>query len=186
MAEQYRTGSPAANSSGFLPINGDSPRVLILGSFPSIQSLRHCEYYGNQQNHFWKIMDSLFAIDHRLPYHKRIKYLTGHYIALWDVVQTCTRKGSADEEIREPLFNDISGFLTAYPTVRLIVLNGTAAGRYFHRINTTPAIENHILPSTSPANTRYTLTEKVKVWEIVRKNSEREKVTGRLPFHTEL
>ncbi len=186
MAEQYRICSPAANSSGFLPITGDSPRVLILGSFPSIQSLRHCEYYGNPQNHFWKIMDALFAIDHRLPYHERIKYLTGHHIALWDVVRTCTRKGSADEEIREPLFNDISGFLTTHPTVRLIVLNGATAGRYFHRMNLTPALKNHILPSTSPANTRYTLAEKVKTWEIVRKNCERKKVTGRLPFHTEL
>jgi len=175
MAEQYRICSPAANSSGFLPITGDSPRVLILGSFPSIQSLRHCEYYGNPQNHFWKIMDALFAIDHRFPYPERIKYLTGYHIALWDVVRTCTRKGSADEEIREPLFNDISGFLTAHPTVRLIVLNGATAGRYFHLLNMTPAIKNHILPSTSPANTRYTLAEKVKVWEIVRKNCERKK-----------
>ncbi|MDO9035443.1 MAG: DNA-deoxyinosine glycosylase [Methanoregula sp.] len=175
MAEQYRTGSPAANASGFLPINGDSPRVLILGSFPGIQSLRHCEYYGNPQNHFWKIMDALFAIDHRLPYHERIKYLTMHHIALWDVVQTCTRKGSADDEIRKPVFNDISGFLTAHPTVRLIVLNGTTAGRYFHRMNLALNIENHILPSTSPANTRYTLAEKVTVWKIVRSDSEKEK-----------
>ena len=186
MADQCRPNLPVANSSGFLPITGDSPRVLILGSYPSIQSLRHCEYYGNPQNHFWKIMDALFAIDHRLPYHERITHLNEHHIALWDVVRTCIRRGSADEEIREPLFNDISGFLTTHPTVRLIVLNGATAGRYFHRMNTTPDIENRILPSTSPANTRYTIVEKVKVWEIVRKNSEREKVTGRLPFHTEL
>ena len=186
MANQCRPNLPAANSSGFLPITGDTPRVLILGSFPSIKSLRHCEYYGNPKNHFWKIMDELFAIDHRLPYHDRITHLTGHHIALWDVVQICIRKGSADDEIREPVFNDISGFLTVHPTLRLIVLNGTTAGRYFHRMNVTPAIKNHILPSTSPANTRYTLAEKVKTWEIVRKNCERKKVTGRLPFHTEL
>jgi TDG/mug DNA glycosylase family protein len=172
MADQCRPNLPAANSSCFLPITGDSPRVLILGSFPSIQSLRHTEYYGNPQNHFWKIMDALFAIDHRLPYHERIKYLTGQHLALWDVVRTCTRKGSADEEIREPAFNDISGFLTAHPSVRLIMLNGATAGRYFRRMNLTPVIENHILPSTSPANTRYTLAEKVRGWEIVRENCE--------------
>ena len=185
MVEQCRPNLPAAKLSGILPITGNTPRVLILGSFPSIKSLRNCEYYGNPQNHFWKIMDALFAIDHRLSYHERIKNLTGHHIALWDVVRTCTRRGSADDEIREPVFNDMSGFLTAHPTVRLIVLNGATAGRYFRRMNMTPAIEIHILPSTSPANTRYTLAEKVIVWEIVRKNCEREKVTGRLPFHTE-
>jgi len=172
MTDQCRPNVPAADSSGFLPITGDSPRVLILGSFPSIQSLRHWEYYGNPQNHFWKIMDALFAIDHKLPYHERITHLTGHHIALWDVVQSCKRRGSADNEIRVPLFNDISGFLTAHPTVRLIVLNGATAGRYFHRMNMPSSIKNHILPSTSPANTRYTLAEKVGAWKIVRENCE--------------
>jgi TDG/mug DNA glycosylase family protein len=156
-------------------VAGNSPRVLILGSFPSIQSLRHSEYYGNPQNHFWKIMESLFTIDHMLPYRERVAQLTGHHIALWDVVRSCTRKGSADEKIREPLFNDISGFLTAHPTVRLVVLNGTTAGRYFRRMNIPPAIENHILPSTSPVNTRYSLAEKVRAWEIVRADSGRER-----------
>jgi TDG/mug DNA glycosylase family protein len=167
MTDQCRPNVPATNSSGFLPITGDSPRVLILGSSPSIQSLRHCEYYGNPQNHFWKIMDALYAIDHKLPYHKRITHLTGHNIALWDVIRICKRRGSADDKIREPVFNDISGFLTAHPTVRLIVLNGTAAGRYYHRMNMPPDTESNILPSTSPANTRYTLAEKVGAWKII-------------------
>lgn len=185
MADRCRPNLPAAKTPGFIPINGESPRVLILGSFPSIQSLRHTEYYGNPQNHFWKIMDALFEIDPLLPYHERIKYLTRHHIALWDVIQSCKRTGSADEEIREPIFNDISGFLTAHPTMRLVVLNGTAAGRYYRQMNMPQTIENRVLPSTSPANTRYTLAEKVRAWEIVRANSEYGKVTGRLPFHTE-
>ena len=74
MADQCRAGSPVATSAGFLPETGDSPRVLILGSFPSVKSLELCEYYGNPQNHFWKIMVALFAIDHRLPYRDRIPY----------------------------------------------------------------------------------------------------------------
>ncbi|PKL67712.1 MAG: DNA-deoxyinosine glycosylase [Methanomicrobiales archaeon HGW-Methanomicrobiales-1] len=158
---------PAA-STGFQPETGDTPRVLILGSFPSIQSLRHTEYYGNPQNHFWKIMESLFEIDHRLPYRDRVALLTGHHIALWDVVCSCSRKGSADEKIKEPVVNDIGGFLATHPTVQLIVLNGTAAGRYYHRKNPAPAVGSTILPSTSPANTRYTLAEKIKAWDIVR------------------
>jgi TDG/mug DNA glycosylase family protein len=175
MADIRRNSSDADLSAGFLPVTGDVPRVLILGSFPSVQSLRHSEYYGNPQNHFWKIMESLFAIDHLLPYQDRIAYLTGHHIALWDVVRSCSRRGSADEAIREPVFNDISQFLTAHPTVRLIVLNGTAAGRYFRRMNISTARETRILPSTSPANTRYTLAEKGEAWKIIRENSETEK-----------
>lgn len=174
MADTSRTRSPVAVTAGFHPVTGDVPRVLILGSFPSVQSLRHSEYYGNPQNHFWKIAEALFAIDHRLPYRDRIASLTDHHIALWDVVRTCTRRGSADEEIREPLFNDIGGFLAAHPTVRFIVLNGATAGRYFHRMNLAPAREYVVLPSTSPANTRYTLAEKIKAWEIIRLNDKNE------------
>ncbi|MHB8164431.1 MAG: DNA-deoxyinosine glycosylase [Methanoregula sp.] len=162
-------------STGFPPQTGDTPRVLILGSFPSVQSLRHTEYYGNPQNHFWKIMESLFEIDHRLPYQDRVALLTGHHIALWDVVCSCTRKGSADEMITEPSFNDISGFLATHPTVQLIVLNGMAAGRYYHRKNPAPAVGSTILPSTSPANTRYTLAEKTEAWKIIRLSEEKKK-----------
>jgi TDG/mug DNA glycosylase family protein len=174
MAELCRSGSDAATRAGFLPVTGDTPRVLILGSFPSVKSLEHLEYYGNPQNHFWKIIDALFAIDHRLPYQERITGLTRHHLALWDVISTCKRKGSADEAIQEPVFNDISGFLTAHPSVRLIVLNGGTAGRYFHRMNMTPVRKNSVLPSTSPANARYTLAEKVSAWEIVRTTCEKE------------
>jgi TDG/mug DNA glycosylase family protein len=175
MVDRCRITSPAATSAGLIPVAGDAPRILILGSFPSRQSIRRTEYYGNPLNHFWKIMEALFGVDHRLPYQKRTENLTGHHIALWDVIRTCTRTGSADEEIREPVFNDISGFLTAHPTVGLIVLNGTAAGRYYRRMNISPARENHILPSTSPANTRYTLAEKVRAWEMVRITCEKER-----------
>jgi double-stranded uracil-DNA glycosylase len=168
-----KTSHPAA-LAGFHPETGDSPRVLILGSFPSIQSLCHSEYYGNPQNHFWKIMESLFGIDHRLPYRDRVAYLTGHAVALWDAVASCSRKGSADEKIKEPVFNDIYGFLATHHTVQLIVLNGTAAGRYYHRMHPAPAVRSIVLPSTSPANTRYTLAEKIQAWEIVRAICEKE------------
>ncbi|MDP3564029.1 MAG: DNA-deoxyinosine glycosylase [Methanoregula sp.] len=173
MADLCRTGFSPGDPAGFPAVAGDTPRILILGSFPSVLSLRHTEYYGNPQNHFWKIMDQLFGINHLRPYRERIACLTGHRIALWDVVRTCTRAGSADEQIREPVFNDISGFLTAHPTVQLIVLNGSTAGRYYRRMHLPHAIEHHILPSTSPANTRYTLAEKINAWQIVRANCEK-------------
>ncbi len=175
MAERCEAGSNETASAGFLPVTGATPRILILGSFPSIQSLRHSEYYGNPQNHFWKIIESLFAIDHRLPYRERVAYLTAHHIALWDVIRTCSRKGSADERIKEPVFNDIAVFLAAHPTVQLMVLNGTATGRYYNQIKLPSDIESIVLPSTSPANTRYTLAEKVGAWKIVRENCQREK-----------
>jgi TDG/mug DNA glycosylase family protein len=185
MADLCRIHPPDTTSAGFLPETSNTPRVLILGSFPSVKSLRYSEYYGNPQNHFWKIMESLFGIDYQLPYPNRVACLTRNHIALWDVVQSCTRKGSADEEIREPVFNDICWFLTTYPTVNLIVLNGTAAGRYFLRMNLPHVIENCILPSTSPANTRFTLEEKTEAWKIIRVYGKREQSPADSTLHTE-
>jgi double-stranded uracil-DNA glycosylase len=115
--------------SGLLPISGNHIKVLILGSFPGKQSLIKNEYYGNTKNHFWQIIEILFHIDRHLPYRSRTFQLTEYGIALWDVICTCNREGSADNRIRDPVFNDIAGFLESNPSVHLIVLNGSAAGR---------------------------------------------------------
>jgi TDG/mug DNA glycosylase family protein len=156
------------SAQGLPPISGHHPLVLTLGSFPSQRSLASNEYYGNPKNQFWKIMESLFSIDHQLPYALRCILLSGHGIALWDVVASCDRPGSADSRIREPVFNDLAGFLASHPTLKLVALNGAAAGSYFLKSGVPPALPSVILPSTSPANARSSLPEKVRQWEIIR------------------
>jgi double-stranded uracil-DNA glycosylase len=159
--------SDSCFNRGLPPVHGDMPEILILGSFPGRQSLLKKEYYGNPGNHFWHIIEALFLIDRHLSYPVRISRLMDHRIALWDVISTCSRKGSADTRIRHPVFNDLAGFLAAFPTVRFIALNGSSAGRYYHQLNITASVPAAVLPSTSPANTRFTLSEKVRKWEIV-------------------
>jgi TDG/mug DNA glycosylase family protein len=158
----------ACPETGFPPVHGEFPEVVILGSFPSRQSLLKKEYYGNPQNHFWHIMEVLYNIDRKLPYSVRTSRLAEHRIALWDLLSSCCRTGSADIRIREPVFNDLAGFLASNPTFRLIVLNGSAAGRYYYQLAISTPVPAVILPSTSPANTRFALAEKVKAWEIIR------------------
>ncbi len=160
--------TPAAcHVRGLPPVLGELPEVVILGSFPSQQSLMKKEYYGNPRNHFWHIIEVLFSLDRHLPYGVRTSWLMDHRIALWDVISTCSRKGSADTRIRNPVFNDLAGFLAAFPTVRFIALNGCSAGRYYRQLNITASVPAAVLPSTSPANTRFTLSEKVRRWEKV-------------------
>jgi len=73
--------------------------------------------------------------------------------------------------IRDPVYNDLTGFLAAHPTIRLVVLNGTAAGRFWHAATGSsplPAgIPVLILPSTSPANARIPIAEKIRSWEVI-------------------
>lgn len=153
---------------GLSPVTGPEPLVLVLGSFPSVLSLTHSEYYGNPRNRFWAVMEELFGILATLSYPERCLRLTREGIALWDVVAACSRPGSADSRIRDPEPNDIAGFVRAHPAVRLVALNGSTAGRLYHRLAEVPGIPSVTLPSTSPANAAVTFAEKVRQWEIVR------------------
>jgi len=155
-------------AGGLPPVLGRLPEVVILGSFPGRQSLMKEEYYGNPRNHFWHIIEALFLIDRHLPYRVRVSRLVDHHVALWDVVCTCSRSGSADAMIKSPVFNDLAGLLTAFPSLRLVVLNGSSAGRYYHQMNISASVPAVVLPSTSPANTRFSLDEKIEKWEIIR------------------
>jgi double-stranded uracil-DNA glycosylase len=186
IGKSHRHASAQFPAQGLPPVSGHDPLVLILGSFPSQRSLAGNEYYGNPRNQFWKIMESLFSIDHQLPYAIRCSLISGYGIALWDVVGSCSRPGSADSRIREPVFNDLAGFLLSHPTLRLVAMNGTAAGSYFLKSRAMPTLPSVMLPSTSPANARLTLPEKVRQWEIIRSvccgdEEKREK----LSFHPE-
>jgi len=113
-------------------------------------------------------MESLFSIDHQLPYALRCTLLIGHGIALWDVVASCDRPGSADSRIREPVFNDLAGFLASHPTLKLVALNGKTAGSWYAQRMDNETIPAVTLPSTSPANARSSLPEKVRQWDIIR------------------
>jgi hypoxanthine-DNA glycosylase len=97
----------------------------------------------------------------------KISLLTDQRIALWDVVSACCRQGSADAGIRTPVFNNLHGFFQSCPTLRLIVLNGTSAGHYFKLMKIPVPVPAVVLPSTSPANTRYSLDEKIQMWKII-------------------
>jgi TDG/mug DNA glycosylase family protein len=159
---------PADLPCGLPPVTGPEPLLLILGSFPSVLSLERSRYYGNEKNRFWAVMEEIFAIPAALPYPERTLRLTGQRVALWDVIRGCTREGSADSRIRHPVPNDIAGFVRAHPSVRLIALNGSTAGRLYHRFAEVPGIPSVILPSTSPANAAVTFAEKVLAWKVVK------------------
>ena len=154
-------------SRGLLPVTGPEPLILILGSFPSVLSLAHGEYYGNPRNRFWAVMEELFGIPAERPYPERTMGLTQEGVALWDVVASCSRSGSADSRIRDPVPNDITGFVRAHPSIRLVALNGSMAGHLYLRLAEVPGIPSVTLPSTSPANAAVTFKEKVRQWEVV-------------------
>jgi TDG/mug DNA glycosylase family protein len=157
-------------NTGLPPSGAKDPTTLILGSFPSVQSLATGEYYANPRNRFWVVMEELLEISRNLSSRERFRLLGDRGVALWDVIASCTREGSGDGAIRDPVPNDIPGFLNAHPTLRLVVLNGSTAGRLFRSAwpDGPPAgVWYVVLPSTSPANARYRLPELVDHWRVI-------------------
>tara|TARA_R110002167_G_scaffold106131_7_gene272515 strand:- start:2428 stop:2946 length:519 start_codon:yes stop_codon:yes gene_type:complete len=153
---------------GFKPLLGSEPKVFILGTMPSVQSLKTQQYYGNPRNAFWWIMSELCGFDFMLPYEERVAHLLSNNIAVWDVIASCYRPGSLDSKIDQSTVtvNRLSEVFEKHPSLNLIAFNGQAAEKLF-----TKFINKHdwqgykiILPSTSPANAALSKEKKLAQW----------------------
>ncbi|MGG5577129.1 DNA-deoxyinosine glycosylase [Myroides sp. C15-4] len=153
----------------FEPLLSLAPKVLILGTMPSVKSLEQQEYYGNKQNVFWKIMFSIFQQPFSTSYADRIRLIQEHQLALWDVLQSCQRQGSLDSAIKEEKPNDIKQLLQAYPSIHTVVFSSQKAEAYFKKyIGPIDSIKTITMPSPSGANARMTFEEKRKSWEVLK------------------
>ena len=140
---------------GFPPVIDELAEVLILGSFPSAQSLSAHQYYANPRNAFWPIAGELFGFDPNAPYEARLAALLAHRVALWDVLRACRRIGSADSAIdRQSLVvNDFAALFARYPTITRVYFNGAKAAELYRRLAAqSDVVHYRRLPSTSPAH----------------------------------
>ena len=152
---------------GLAPVLNTNTRVLVLGSFPGVASLRAQQYYGHPQNHFWKILGALWQAPlPTLPYPERVAALLDHGLGLWDVYGACEREGSLDADIRNAAVNDFAGVFHACPRLEAIAHNG---GESFRHAKHTQAfgLPVYKLPSTSPANASWSFERKLAAWSEV-------------------
>ncbi|HUX37036.1 MAG TPA: DNA-deoxyinosine glycosylase [Rectinemataceae bacterium] len=189
MAEPEGDSTPPSNPRlrGLPPLDTAGATILVLGSFPSVRSLEKGEYYGHPRNHFWPLMaaiedasewhgeDNDFASSLRPPteWEGRKALAARLGLSIWDLVDSCERRGSLDADIREAVVNDIPGFVASRPRIDSIALNGSLAAALFEfhfargsRFATGPigkAVNLELagrllvvrrLPSTSPVPTR--------------------------------
>nr|WP_315032588.1 DNA-deoxyinosine glycosylase [uncultured Chryseobacterium sp.] len=140
--------------SSFSPIIDARSEILILGSIPGGKSLEKQQYYAHPQNKFWRIIFHLVKEEFTEDYIQRIETIKKHRIALWDVIDSCERKGSLDSEIRNEEANQIGELLEEYPNVKAIFCNGGKSYKNLLKLlgknDTVPVF---LLPSTSPAYT---------------------------------
>jgi double-stranded uracil-DNA glycosylase len=157
---------------GFSPVLGSEPKVLVLGTMPSVKSLQEAQYYGHPRNAFWWIMSQLLGFDADLPYEKRLVAAKNSGVAIWDVAHSCHRPGSLDADIDQSTLqaNEIAQLLNACPSIHLIAFNGQAAAKLFKKFVTVPAYAGRslILPSTSPANAALSKEKKLEHWQVLK------------------
>jgi hypoxanthine-DNA glycosylase len=156
---------------GLPPLIDERSQVLILGSFPSEESLRKQQYYAYSRNQFWPIMGKLFDFDWRLPYAERVESLLDRRVAVWDVISRCRRAGSADQAIHEDEPNALIDLVVEHKIRHIAFNGGRAAGtatRRVPRLFELPGLTFHQMPSTSPAHASRSLEEKVSAWSRLR------------------
>lgn len=157
----------------FPPIESRNARVMILGSMPGMASLAANQYYAHPRNAFWRIVAETVGFDPALPYNGRVRAVKAAGIAVWDVLQSCTREGSLDSGIdRNSLkVNDFGSFFRTHPAIERVYFNGAKAEECFNghvlgKIET-GAICYARLPSTSPAHASLSFAQKRKAWRVI-------------------
>lgn len=161
--------------NGFPPVANTEATILILGSMPSIRSLQAQEYYAHPRNSFWHIITTLLGAETNLDYEQRKSLLLNNGIALWDVLNSCERKGSLDSAIQNGTtsVNDFNRFFSEHPSIKAVFFNGSRAQQEYRKkvlpkLNKNLSdIEYHRLPSTSPAMASLTREQKLQQWAII-------------------
>lgn len=168
-------------TQGLPPLMYGDPKILILGSFPGISSLKSREYYHDNTNRIWEVLCEIYN-DYPVPktYKDKMALLARHKIVLWDYYEWVIRNAedSSDKSICSGQPNDIIDFLKKYPTIKKIAINGY--GKYdswgeklIKAIAEDPDlksrnIQGFRLPETSGMNASYDVKKLAKEWEAIK------------------
>jgi len=156
-------------SFSFAPISSPNSKILILGTMPGTKSLELNQYYGHNQNNFWKFMFQILGEEFSNDYEIRKRLLIKNGIALWDVLQFCDRVGSLDSAIKNEIANDFENFLETHPQIENILFNGQKAAVFFKKyVHLKKEYKTFTLPSTSPANAGKAFQDKLNEWNVIK------------------
>ena len=147
------------------PVFDRHSRILILGSFPSVQSRQGQFFYHHPRNRFWAVLARVLGEAQPETVEEKRAFLLRNRLAVWDVIASCEIQGSNDSSIRNVVPNDLNRILKAAP-IEQILVNGRTAEKlyqkYCQKQTGRPALA---MPSTSPANAAWSLERLTEAWE---------------------
>lgn len=149
------------------PVYDENSKILILGSFPSVKSRENQFFYHHPQNRFWKTLAAVVGCDTPISIEEKKKFLLTNNIAVWDVITSCEIEGSSDSSIKNVVVNDFNSIIYK-SNIKQIFCNGGKSydlyRKYCEKSTNMKAIK---LPSTSPANARFSLDKLISEWKII-------------------
>lgn len=148
----------------FDPIINENSKVLILGTFPSIDSFKNNFYYGHKRNQFWKILSHIYKLNLDTTDDK-LSFLKDKNIALWDVIKGCNRENSLDSNLKNIEINDIKELVLKYPNIKIIFFSSKKAKELYNKKYKDFDFRVDVLPSPSSANARMKIEEKITIYK---------------------
>ena len=145
----------------FPPVYNSESRILILGSFPSAASRAQEFYYAHPRNRFWPLLAALLDEAEPRSIEEKKRMLLHHHIALYDAVSSCTITGSADASMQSIVPADLSALFQEAP-IQAVFANGAKAYEVCIKQIGIAAVK---LPSTSPANARFSFAALLDAWK---------------------
>jgi len=155
----------SAQTHPFPPLYGARSRVLILGSFPSVKSREQQFFYGHPQNRFWRVLAAVFGEAVPADVAEKKALILRNRLALWDTIASCEIAGSSDASITNVVPNDLRPIFAA-ADIRAVFCNGGTSYKWYNRLlRDGLGREARALPSTSPANARWTAEMLTEAWK---------------------
>ena len=129
------------------PLYDEKSRVLILGSLPSVKSREAAFFYA---------LAAVLGEETPKTVEEKKAMVLRRGVAMWDTIGSCEIVGSSDASITNVVPNDLSVILDAADIQAIFCNGGTSYACYKKYCRAKLGREAVQLPSTSPANARWT------------------------------
>ena len=149
------------------PVYDENSKILILGSFPSVKSRENQFFYHHPQNRFWKTLAAVVGCDTPISIEEKKKFLLDNNIAVWDVIASCEIEGSSDSSIKNVVVNDFNSIIYKSNIKQIFCNGGKSYDLYRKYCEKSTSMKAIKLPSTSPANARFSLDKLIAEWKII-------------------
>lgn len=155
----------------FKPIFDKNSKILILGSFPSVVSRKFGFYYANPQNRFWRVLAQILNAPLPASTDEKIDFLLASRIAIYDAAISCEIKGSSDAKMTAVLPANLEPIFSGARIAQVFANGGKAYEicKKYLEDEILKATKNVVikLPSTSPANAKFSIDKLANEWSAI-------------------